>query len=72
MAAEENLFMCRNHKVGTSTYISTTFMQLSEMRKVNRTLLASLFRGNKDNMKELKNKNYVSFVVNTDITIFTR
>merc|ERR1719233_513649 len=35
VASEKNLFYCLNPKVGTSTYISTTFMQLSEMRKVN-------------------------------------
>ena len=66
-ASEEKAFMCVNPKVGSTTYITTTFFHFSEMRVANRSLLANQFKGNKENMKGLKNKNSVSFVVNTGI-----
>ena len=63
-AAEEyGLFMCMNRKVGTSTYMGSTFTQIDEGNITNRDLLEKRFRLNNDNMKHLGNKSSISFVV---------
>ena len=50
-------------KVGTSTYISTTFKQLAEMKKFNRGLVADMFWGTNENMKGLQSKTSLSIAV---------
>lgn len=67
VASEQHFFMCRNHKVGTSTYISTTFQQIANMRKFERGLLSEMFRGTPESMKRIQDNNSVSIAV---ITLF--
>ena len=63
VASELNFYMCRNHKVGTSTYISTTFQQIAKMKKFKRRLLSNMFWGTSDNLKSLQNKTSLSITV---------
>jgi len=63
VASEQHFFMCRNHKVGTSTYIGTTFQQIADIRKFDRGLLKDMFLGTPKNMKGIQDKNSVSIAV---------
>merc|ERR1711892_25579 len=63
VASEQHFFMCRNHKVGTSTYIGTTFQQIADIRKFDRGLLRDMFLGTPKNMKGIQDKNSVSIAV---------
>ena len=50
-------------KVGTSTYIGTTFQQIADIRKFDRGLLKDMFLGTPKNMKGIQDKNSVSIAV---------